>query len=118
MFNASYCPRFFVALNCSFEAAVSIVGFVVSFSIVNVAVVELRTQSSVVNAGRSSDDPVAPQSSLKATKSLLQVTPLHVVSWRMHLRYSQASRIQRVHVAHTVALNGLSSKPPCPSLGS
>ena len=53
----------------------SIDGFVVS-SIVNVAVVELALPQSSVTV-KITADPVA-QSSLKATKSLLKVTPLQL----------------------------------------
>ena len=55
----------------------SIDGFVVS-SIVNVAVVVLALPQSSVAVKITVAVPVAPQSSLKATKSLLQVTVLQL----------------------------------------
>ena len=57
-------------------AAISMAGAVVS-SIVNVAVVLLLLPQSSVAVKVTVAMPVAPQSSLKASKSLLQVTPLH-----------------------------------------
>ena len=57
-------------------AAMSMAGAVVS-SIVNVAVVLLLLPQSSVAVKVTVAMPVAPQSSLKASKSLLQVTSLH-----------------------------------------
>ena len=63
-FNASMLPMPSHS-TVSFEAAVSIVGFVVS-SIVNVAVVEVALPQSSVAVKVTVAEPVAPQSSLKA----------------------------------------------------
>ena len=74
-FNASMLPMPSHSTVAS-EAIMSMEGLVVS-SIVNVAVELLKFPQSSVAVNVTMAEPVAPQSSLKPAKSLLQVTALH-----------------------------------------
>ena len=70
-------------------------------SIVNVAV-ELKFPQSSVAVNVTMAEPVAPQSSLKPAKSLLQVTRAHVRSRGAAVIVQPC--VQGIHVAHAVAL--------------